>query len=217
MSAQTGPPFENEVPTEAELSAYLFDRLKSSGIAMLSHHPHSEIQLHPDVNEALDYLSASPLRERFLHTAHGTLLGELQRLNRLPRDNPFWLNTNRRPTLFKLRDFAAHGQNADPQDAPSLLTQAVMDMVDVTAFRPDLWTKLHGANVVDLEFVVFSALLFEVTGTPNVEEFVVFTRRTGTIQQVTAHLRAMEGRAGRIFEEWAQQVLASLESAHTSG
>lgn len=209
----TGPPFENEVPTDAELSAYLFDRLESSGISMLSGHPHPGVVFHPDVVEALDFLSKSPLCERFLSTTLGVLLGELRRLNSLPRSDPFWHNTNRRPTLFKLGDFAGYVQRTNPGDAQSLLTQAVMSLVSVTWFDPSLWARLYRANVVDLEFVVFGAMLFEVAGAPNAGEFAEFAHQTGTHAQVTALLRGMEGRAGQIFEEWLEQVLAVLDSA----
>ncbi len=64
--------------------------------------------------EALDILSKLPLCQRFHSTGHGSLLGESQRLNRLPRSDPFWHNTNRRPTLFKLGDFGEYVRGRIP-------------------------------------------------------------------------------------------------------
>jgi len=51
----------------------------------------------------------------------------LNELNAFDREHPFWTNTNRRPTVFKLEDFAEARLTADATDELALWTLAVRD------------------------------------------------------------------------------------------
>jgi hypothetical protein len=198
------PEIVNEVPSDAELLAYLAESMASSGIAMLSEFPSGRIAWHPDVAEALAYLWAWPSRETFLQTAHDTLFGALKRLNQLSREDPFWRNTNRRPTIFKLPDFG------EPDDALSLLTRAVLDLKFVTEFRPELWGRLYRLGLADLEFVAFAAMLLELAGAPDADEFEVFVMQTETAGLVRPLLREVAQNGGKFLGEWSGRVASVI-------
>jgi hypothetical protein len=52
----------------------------------------------------------------FAARLRAALVGGLRRLDALPRDDPFWEGSNRRPTLGKLPDFANHVLGHAPQE-----------------------------------------------------------------------------------------------------
>ncbi len=208
------PEIANEVPSESELHAYLTAWLDgSAGIAMLSTYPTKGTGYHPEVAEALAYLWAHPLRENFLERSYASLLDALKRLNGLPRDDPFWRNTNCRPTIFKLGEFGDRVLLKAPDDKLTLLTTAFLHVALVGEFHPDLWARLYRLDAVGVRFVAYAAMLLEVAGAPDADEFAAFAQKTDSVDQVIAILREVATEAGKIFAEWARRVLAAIESS----
>jgi hypothetical protein len=94
------PEIKNETPTDEELRAYLAESMKVSTLTMLADYTEDPHPWSPEVDEALSYLSTH--RSTFLTTMTGTIFQASRRLNHLPRTDPFWRNTNLRPTIYKL-------------------------------------------------------------------------------------------------------------------
>lgn len=178
---------------------------------MLSTYPTKGNSYHPEVVEGLAYLWAHPLRKAFLERSFASLLDALRRLNGLPRDDPFWRNTNRRPTVFKLAEFGNRVLLKAPDDELTLLTRAFLDVASIGEFHPDLWVHLYRIEAVDVRFVAYAAMLLEITGAPDADEFAAFAQGTENVQEVIAILRDVQAEAGKILAEWARRVLAAIE------
>lgn len=207
------PEIANEIPSDSEFRAYLTEYLKdSSGIAMLTPCPTKGNSDQPEGVEALTYLWAHPLREAFWEKSYASLLDALKRLNTLPRSDPFWRNTNHRPTIFKLREFGDRVLVQDPDDKLALLTRAFLDHAIVGEFHPDLWAHLFRIKAVDVRFVAYVAMLLEVGGAPDAVRFADFVQATESVQEAIAILREVEANAGKILAEWAGRVLAEIAS-----
>jgi hypothetical protein len=95
------PEIKNEVPTDQELRDYFMEHYGSLGDLLNHQHAGSDAE-----SEATRALRLSPDLgcKSFLSTALDSIFASLQRLNRLPRTDPFWHNTNRRPTVYKLNE-----------------------------------------------------------------------------------------------------------------
>src|SRR6185369_9924150 len=101
------PELKNEIPDQPELLEYF-----------LKHFPWMATPNEPSFRDVP--LSAEA------QTRHGCLefqekIGQviwsaLNELNALDRSHPFWTNTNRRPTVFKLEDLAGMRLTADATD-----------------------------------------------------------------------------------------------------
>jgi hypothetical protein len=95
------PETKTQLPSDQELRSYLDEWLKTSAVSLLADYPEDRKNYHPEVVEALSYLSSSGSRSKFLTTVNNSIFQSLQRLNQLPRSDPFWYNTNCRPTIFQ--------------------------------------------------------------------------------------------------------------------
>jgi hypothetical protein len=141
------PEIKNEVPSDQELAAYLDESLEGSSFSLLIHYPENQRQYHPEVAEALCYLSSFQQSSELLATFRNSLFQSLLRLNHLPRTDPFWNNTNLRPTLSKLTEFCERVLSAEPNDVLSLLTISVMTVFHTGEFQRGRWAQLNALKV----------------------------------------------------------------------
>jgi hypothetical protein len=99
------PEIRNEFPTDDELREYLLASFPALGNDFSYQVPEYVTRNSRYAAELL--LLPSVGFGEFWHRAAQAVFRSLQRLNELPRDDSFWNNTNRRPTLFKLHDYCA--------------------------------------------------------------------------------------------------------------
>jgi hypothetical protein len=107
------PELAHEYPTSEELQAYL--------------HEHLDRSMFSDWSKATDGAAVSIVRQNgqvFSARAYEALLTGLSRLNELPRTNPFWRNTNNRPTIYKLGEFCQMKLADAPEDKDRALRTA---------------------------------------------------------------------------------------------
>lgn len=204
------PEIKNEVPSDEELLAYMNEWLDKSCFGLLTWYPENQHYYHPEVVEALSYLSASPALSDFLQTTRDTFFRSLKRLNKSPRDNPFWLNTNLRPTAFKLRSFCEQAVKDQPDDKLSLWTVVLLNLAHAGGFSPERWIRLYHLKAVNLDAVVFAAMFLEVAGSPSAEEFSVFVTATTTTAQATSMLRQIGANGGKLFARWSEAVVNTI-------
>jgi len=77
--------------------------------------PETELQQY--IARNLDYVRDSTCRDpEFRLRLYESLVAGLIQLNTLPPDDPFWVNTNRRPTVYKLSDYFAGVLSESPED-----------------------------------------------------------------------------------------------------
>jgi hypothetical protein len=202
------PEIRSEVPTDEELAAYLDESLKASSFSLLD--PESWHYYHPEVIEALAYLSTCQQRPDFLATFKDSLFQSLQRLNRLPRSDAFWHNTNLRPTIHKLGEFCQKALADNPDDILSLRTLSALTVFHTGDFVQGRWEQLYRVESTGLEPIVFAAMLLEIAGSDSTDEFSEFVRSTGTMMEVRSLLQETSEHGGKLLGEWSRAVAESL-------
>ena len=130
----------------------------------------------PEVARAFQSLIRMDGRE-FARFAYQAILTGLERLNQLPRSHPFWRNTNRRPTIYKLGEFCRMELDITPGD-PELLQAAALLSVwhDRNDFGQEAWLELCRQPGFDLRWPLYAALTTELTAYPTAEQTAVFLR-----------------------------------------
>jgi hypothetical protein len=102
-------------------------RIHRSGQTTLTAHPRSGVRLRkcmipePELQQYIarniGYVRDQPCRDpEFRLRLYESLVAGLIRLNNLPPDDPFWVNTNGRPTVFKLPEYFARVFSESPED-----------------------------------------------------------------------------------------------------
>src|SRR4051794_4919137 len=132
----------SETPSDAELREYLLENVRMSALAWSL----------PD--SQFDYATvhvwyAATLRaarsagaDEFIGRVVEALYDGLRRLNGVPRDDPFWESGNRRPTLFKLRDYVYRVTGKNPDDVEALWVQASLYLLHgSTNFGAKQWRR----------------------------------------------------------------------------
>jgi hypothetical protein len=204
------PEIKKEVPSDQELAAYLNESLADSSFSLLADYPQRQNHYHPEVVEALSYLSSWKRSSEFLATFKDSIFQSAQRLNKLPRTDPFWHNTNLRPTVFKLTAFCERILSTEPNDTLALLTISAMTIFHTSDFQRGRWTQLHALNAVSPQLIVFAAMLLEVSGADDRNEFSEFINSTGTSAAVTPLLNEIANHGGKLLSDWSLSVIASL-------
>ena len=111
------PELKNEIPTDSELREYFLVDFAFT----------VEGEMYAPPNRGVPELTAGC--NRLIKKAGEAIFASLQRLNRLERTDQFWRDTNRRPTVYKLRGFCDVLLKENPGDVLALWTQLALDVV----------------------------------------------------------------------------------------
>lgn len=207
------PEITREIPSEQELLAYRDAWLDGSSISILTLGPKCANQFHQEIREAISYLSSLRCCPNFVALVKDVLLESLKRLNQLPRTNPFWKNTNLRPTIPKLGSYCSDVLIQHPDDLLALLTQAVLGIAHAGEFETQHWVRLFKLQAVGIETVAFAAMVLEVEGAPSIAEFTMFLTETNTADEVKQIIRAAIVNGGDFFAGWGRSVAATAPLA----
>ena len=130
------------------------------------------------------------------------MVASMRRLNSLPRTDPFWHNTNLRPTMFKLWEFCSLVLSKEPDDLPSLWSLAVLHTLERGYFEVPIWTRLAAVEAAWFAAALLMGATFEGTA----ERFVLFVRATGQEDPVMRILDRDRGFGGPWMAEWGGNV-----------
>ena len=162
------------------------------------------------------YASEYPGCESFCKKAIASIFESLCQLNRLARSDPFWTDTNRRPTLHTLDSYCGLMLQANPQDVLALWTMAALDVsrgADGFGYRH--WKALYDLGHLDVAWPICAALL---QGGPAGISDTALATLLWTIDAVEAArplLQAHAGSAGPHTSGWVTRVLDLLKEAPT--
>lgn len=167
------------------------------------------------IPEAVDlgrYFAGCEEMDIFEAKARAGMLETLQRLNRTPRTDMFWHNTNLRPTPFKLWDFCAGLVLTNPRDISALWTLAACYTVSDGVFELPVWVPLYRHGGVSVEVVRFVATLlmgasFDDTG----EGYVQFVKAVGCREMAIRDLQTLRGQCGEWLKDWVMGVEERLD------
>ena len=187
---------DNEIPTEEELHDYLIDNLGllSSG-----------------------YASEYPGCETFCKKAIGTILESLNRLNQLPRIDPFWTNTNRRPTIHKLDDYCNLLLQGNDQDTLAIWTLAALDVSrGIDGFGCQHWQALHDQGNFDVTWPICAALLQGGPAGISDRALAMLLSDIEVVETAQPVLQSYVASARPNISAWATRVLDRLHEASAS-
>ena len=103
--------------------------------------------------------SCVALDAEFIDAIFQAVVTGLYRLDALPRDHPFWENTNRRPTFAKLPEFAEAVLRYDPSDQHACWMLAAADVVNgANAFGLEAWRRLHQLGALEAAWPINATL-----------------------------------------------------------
>jgi hypothetical protein len=109
--------------------------------------------------ESYSYLDAG-----FVDGIFEAVVAGLYRLDALPRDHPFWENTNHRPTFGKLLEFAEAILRYNPSDLHACWMLVASDVFNsANAFGLDGWHRLHRLGALRAAWPISAALYLWTT------------------------------------------------------
>ncbi len=202
----------SETPSDAELREYLMENAKMSAIAWAI--PDSQFS---DAKLAPDYVASLRAFPKvggglFVRLVLDKLTDALRRLNDLPRDNPFWDERNRRPTLYKLRDFTHNIIAKNPDDELGVWTQAALYILHGSNnFGQKQWRRLHYIGNFDVSWPILAAIMTELNADPTVEQLVELLDRIEMVDEAKAFLATFDACGDPWIVEWRDAVVTALD------
>jgi hypothetical protein len=196
----TLPELKNEIPTQDELWSYFIEHypwMNPSGTGIWVDGP--------EMQEACERFGCRQL----LTKVGDTIWAALQELNALPRSAPLWANTNRRPTVYKLRDFARLQLQANAEDELALWTLAVSHGANDLA--RDYWKRLWQLGVLDIKWPIWAGLwqYFNVGFEPVLMASLI--AEMDAAEAASPILEDMLFANSSLIREWAQGVITALK------
>jgi hypothetical protein len=108
--------------------------------------------------------SALHLVQPFAGRLREALLDGLRRLDALPRTDPFWDGTNRRPTVYKLRELAERTLERGPKEAWACWAYAAISLLWCTNdFGLPGWRGLYELGLLDPSWPIHAAFHVRVS------------------------------------------------------
>ena len=148
----------------------------------------------------------------------------LRLLDAVPRDDPFWAGTNRRPTQYTLGSFCSWLAERRPGDPEVAWLGVARGTVVGCCFHAPNWARLAG--VADPHWMVDAALYADAYGSNESEDKLAeLLTNAGLVAQVVDSLRERTTPAGRarlrlgevpqaeFAAGWASRVLAACGQA----
>jgi hypothetical protein len=134
------------------------------------------------------------------------LLECLRRLDALPREDPFWEGTNRRPTQGAMGKFLMDQFAAGNVDADALRMAAAYEYLIAQSFPPPTWSGLLRAGVRDASWPVYAALNGYDGGYDTVAPLAELLRGVGAAGPARSALERLRGSATAWVAEWVVKV-----------
>jgi hypothetical protein len=130
----------------------------------------------------------------------------LRRLDALPRDHPFWDQSNRRPTLGKLKEFSDYLLRNNPRDLSALHTAIAYEILTFQNFQPKYWIQLHAEGKLHISWPIYTALLLGPDGFQalNLAHFLNAEELYDQAMTILGELMHSQDRA---ISEWATKIV----------
>ena len=192
------PVLKNEIPTEEELNRYFIEG-QNAGLCLIRD----------------SYATQYPGCEPFCTKAREIIFECLCRLNRLPRSDPFWTGTNRRPTIPKLRDYCKLILKDNPHDAIAIWTMGALDVWQcVDGFGYEHWKALHGLGNFDVSWPICAALLQGGPGGISDVALATLLMEMGAIEAAQPFLQEYANSERSNINAWAKRVLSMFQGKY---
>jgi hypothetical protein len=166
----------------------------------------------------MDEAGSIDLSEEFVEAMTDHFVEGFRRLDAIPREDPFWDGTNRRPTSNKMYSYCEKALRDNPDDIQALWIRVATQVVHGMAFSPSTWESLNSADRLDATWIVHAALYAEIQGGyDTVPELLKLLRKTGLHGRVLRHLKEMVLTMDGYIAKWARRVIEGRDSSPVSG
>ncbi len=198
---------KNERPSEQELRRYFVESCRLL----------SEVELParydtPYIREAFFKFGC----REYLNKIGDVIWEALNRLNELDRQDTFWLNTNRRPTVMKIFEFAKRKLKEAPNDRDQLWVMAVMDsFCGANNFGEEWWIRLWQLGVLDISWPLRAGLWNEMNLGFGPELMIDFLAVLGSPGEARPLLKQMAAADNSEIRTWARNVMRGTYSTQT--
>jgi len=206
------PELAHETPSQDELKGYLQQHWERSIFATYWVTPEQASHWYsPDVAQA--FISLQRLDgQAFAVRAFDAIFAGLNRMNRLPRNHPFWQNTNCRPTIYKLGEFCYIIRTEAPRDIDALWAAAILPVwFGRNDFGQEAWLELSRLPEFDLRYPLNAALTTHLNANSTEEQTYTFLREANAIGDTIPILRRLSVESAGLAAVWAHQVLQLIE------
>lgn len=202
---------EHEIPSASELHEYVLCKLENCPLVGLV----PELPVSADSEGWFEESEVRAFAElggtSFGRSAVDTLLRAHERLNKLPRSDPFWEGGNRRPTQLKVVAFCNRLLSQNPFDVDALRTLAVMQSVrSANDFGQCYWARLIRLGAEDSTIPTFAALLTGLVSHSSAAQWAAFVTE---VKHAESARPLVEGFAELRHERiagWAKRALRAL-------
>jgi hypothetical protein len=144
----------------------------------------------------------------FIRFVERAIIDCFRRLDALPREDPFWDHTNRRPTFLKLIEFSNHLLRADPSDVAALGTAVAMQILLYGYPDPRFWMQLHGLGQLHTSWPIYAALYLLADEDPiQSTNLMCFLRATGLDNEAVTTLQALMCSQSQSVSRWAKGIM----------
>jgi hypothetical protein len=165
----------------------------------------------PEVAQAFASLTRLDGRE-FSSRVFDAILAGLERMNSLVRTDPFWTNTNRRPTIYKLAEFCHIELIRSPNDPNILFAEAVLAVwFGRNDFGQEAWYALSRLPGFDLRWPIYAAVTTHLSANSTEDQLAEFLSEPNVKLAAIPVLRRFECEAGGLVVLWARTVLRLLD------
>jgi hypothetical protein len=146
--------------------------------------------------------------QAFAHRAFDAIFTALTTLNGLPRNDPFWHNTNSRPTIYKLGEFCRRKLTENPSDLAFLWAAAILPVwFGSGRFGQEAWLALSRLPDFDLRWPLYAALITHLSVDFTEEQVATFLREANATREAGPILRHIATEGAGLPVIWATQVL----------
>jgi len=199
------PELKNEIPTQEELWVYFLE--------------HCPWMAAPNKPTFVDDPQIVEAQTRYgcleFHAKLGQVMWEaLNGLNALDRSHPLWRNTNRRPTVYKLDQYARMRLAADATDEQALWTLAALDSwFGSNNFGEVYWKRLWELGRLDIRWPIRAGLWHEMMlnfGGGFLADLLIEMAAQQEAQPILEDL-AQANDAG--IRDWAHEVMVLLSES----
>lgn len=153
------------------------------------------------------------IADAFLDRITDDLIVCFRKLDTLPRDDPFWEGTNRRPTENKLGSFSKEAIGRSPEDPLAYRMRAAVQVLVGNYFDPEIWMWLCSRERVDVSWPVYAGLIGVVGGYDTAPEVVRFLRQAGLCDEARTTLNDLMRSSHTWVGDWAKQVATGCDAA----
>ena len=186
----------------------------TSDIVRYQPDPYHLKQLVTDLKNFQARASRDAVPDGFIRLVVQAFVDGFRRLDALPREHPFWDQTNRRPTLGSLREFCDHLLRDNPCDGSALRTAMAIQILTLQNFDPEYWVQLHALGQLHVSWPIYTAVLstgggkFE-SGTDDFQSrnLLWFLKVTGLCNEAVATLGELMRSQDRSLSQWAKSIV----------